>query len=163
MGHDEGLDALLSAFICNPELSSVKYDGKKDIIKIEAALNAAINEADRTEFLNRCSQSIRLLMKTRGVEPVYFQLGFQESSGVTILRLYRDSLTLSEEEIELYVKLLRQSFYTLLISDDQDLGAGAFFNGELKRTLLKKIKQSQDDFQNIFAYRNEGRVYVFNK
>ena len=163
MSSDSGLDALISAFIRNPELSSVKYDVKKDIIKIETALGVVISEENRTLFLHRCCQSLQLLFQTIKVQPKYFELRFQENSGITLLRLYRDSQTLSEEEIELFVNLVKQTFAAWLIQDNQDMSAGTFLTGEIKQTLLNKIKRSQEDYQNIFAFRDEGKVYVFNK
>lgn len=163
MGRLAGLDATISAFIRNPELSSVKYDAKKDIIKVEAALSNSINEETRTRFLNRCSQSLQLLYKTNQTKPDYIHLSFVENSGITILRLFRDSQTLTEEEVELFVQLLRQTFAALLIKDDYDIAAGGALTGEIKKSLLKRIRQSDESYQNIFAYRDEGRVFVFNK
>jgi len=163
MGRESGLDAIISAFIRNPELSSVKYDVKKDIIKVEAALSNSISEETRTRFLNRCCQSLQILYRTTKLKPDYIQLSFVENAGITILRLFRDSHTLSEEEVELFVQLLRQSFAALLIKDNNDIAAGAVLTGEIKKNLLNKIRQSNESYQNIFAYRDQGRVFVFNK
>ena len=163
MVNESGLDAMISVFIRYSELSAVKYDVKSDTIQIETALNDNINEEKRCKFIARCRQSMDLFYRMTRVEPVQFALKFIENSGITILRLYRDSKTLREQEMELFVQLLRQEFASLLIRDDNDIAALANQSIDVKATLLKKIKQSHDSYHSIFAYRDEGRVFVFNK
>lgn len=163
MVNESGLDAIISVFIRYSELSAVKYDVKSDTIKVETALNDNINEEQRSKFINCCHQSMELFYRMTRMEPVQFALKFIENSGVTILRLYRDSKTLREQEMELFVRLLRQEFASLLIRDANDIASLANHSSEIKRTVLQKIKQSQDSYHNIFAYRDEGRVFVFNK
>jgi len=163
MVNESGLDAIISVFIRYSELSAVKYDVKSDTIKIETALNNSIGEEQRSKFITCCQKSMALFYRMTKVEPVQFALKFIENSGITILRLYRDSLTLREQEMELFVRLVRQEFASLLIMDDNDIAAVANLSGDVKRTLLQKLKQSHDSYHNIFAYRDEGRVFLFNK
>ncbi|MDD4171271.1 MAG: hypothetical protein PHQ94_03450 [Syntrophomonas sp.] len=158
-----GLDAIMSVFIRYSELSAVKYDAKRDIIKIEIALNDGIKTEQGSRFINRYHQSMALYYNMTDMEPIHIKLQFIENSGITILRLYRDSQTLREEEMELYVRLVRQEFASLLIRDDNAIVAVAPLSGDEKRNLLHKIRQSHDSYHNIFAYRDEGRVFVFNK
>ncbi|PKM77767.1 MAG: hypothetical protein CVU90_05715 [Firmicutes bacterium HGW-Firmicutes-15] len=163
MQKDSGVDAILSSFIRYSELSAVKYDAEKDIIKIEVALNGCIGDKHRSNFITRYRQSIALLHNMLNIEPAYMDLEFIEKSGITIMRLYRANLSLREEEIELFVLLIRQEFASLLVRDDNDMLAEAALSRDIKDTLLKKIKESRQPYQNIFAYRDEGRVFVFNK
>lgn len=160
---DSGVDAILSSFIRYTELSAVKYDAEKDIIKIEVALNGCIGDKHRSSFITRYHQSMLLFHNMLKSEPAYMDLEFIEKSGITIVRLYRESLSLREEEIELFVLLLRQEFSSLLVRDDNDMLAEAAFSRDVKDTVLKKIRESRKPYQNIFAYRDEGRVFVFNK
>jgi len=163
MENESGLDAIISVFIRHSELSAVKYDVKSDTIKIETALNDNVDEKKRCKFMARCRQSMALFYRMTRVEPVQFALKFIENSGITILRLYRDSKTLREQEMELFVQLLRQEFASLLIRDENDIASLANQSIDIKKTVLQKIKQEHDSYHNIFAYRDEGRVFVFNK
>lgn len=163
MVDESGLDAIISAFISYSEFSSVKYDVKSNIIKIEVPLNDNIDKEQRRQFITSCRQSMTLYFKMTGVKPVKFDMDFIEKSGIIILRLYRDSKTLRGQELELFVQLLRQAFAALLIRDDNDISAMANSLGDIKQSLLQKIKQSYDSYHSIFAYRDEGRVFVFNK
>jgi len=163
MVSESSLDTIISVFIRHSELCAVKYDVKSDTIKIDTALNDSIDEEKRNKFITCCQKSMALFYGMTKVEPVQFALKFIENSGITILRLYRDSKTLQEQEMELFVQLLRQEFKSLLIRDDNDIAAIANLSGDIKRNLLQKLKQSYDTYHNIFAYRDEGRVFVFNK
>jgi len=163
MKMDSGVDAIMSSFIRYTELSAVKYDAEKDIIKIEVALNGCIGDQHRSRFVTRYHQSMALFHNMFKIEPSYMDLEIIEKSGITIMRVYRESLTLREQEIELFVLLLRQEFASLLVRDDNDMIAEAALSGDIKDTVLKKIKESRQPYQNIFAYRDEGRVFVFNK
>ena len=163
MKMDYGLDVIISSFIRYTELSAVKYDAEKDIIKIEVVLNGCIGDEHRSRFNSRYCQSMALFHKMLKIEAAYMKLDFIENAGITVLRLYRESLSLREDEIELYILLLRHEFASLLVRDDNDMVAEAALSGDIKNTLLKKIMDSRQPYQNIFAYRDEGRVFVFNK
>jgi hypothetical protein len=144
-------------------LSAVKYDVKSDTIKIETALSDRVDEKKRNHFIDGCQKSMDLFFKMTKVQPVKFALNFIENSGITILRLYRDSKTLQEQEMELFVRLLRQEFASLLIKDDNDIVATLSLTGDIKKKLMQRLQQSYDSYHNLFAYRDEGRVFVFNK
>ncbi len=160
---DSGLEAVLASFIRYTELSAVKYDAKQDIIKLEIALNRCISDQNRCRFMDRYRQSMELFYKINKIEPSFVDLEFIEKSGITIIRLYREMVYLQEEEIELFVWLLRQEFASLLVKDENDIFAATELSGDFKDTLLKKIRETGQPYQNIFAFRDEGRVFVFNK
>ena len=163
MENDSGLEAILASFIRFTELSAVKYDVEKDIIKIEIALNSCIGGQHRHRFINRYMKSMVLFHKMHKIDPSFVDLDFIEKSGITIIRLYRDSVSLREEELELVVLLLRQEFASLLVRDDINMFAEAELPGDFKDTFLRKLRESRQPYQNIFVYRDEGRVFVFNK
>jgi len=163
MKMESGLDAVLSVFIRYSELSAVKYDVERDLVKIEIALNDRVPDEQVQLFTKRYRKSMELFYQMLNYQPVTIELGSIEKSGITILRIYRDGLTIREEEMELSVRLLRQEFDSLLVRDDNDIVTGAILNGEVKESLLQKIREYHQPYHNIFAYRDEGRVFVFNK
>ncbi|MEA4924323.1 MAG: hypothetical protein VB084_03340 [Syntrophomonadaceae bacterium] len=163
MVNESGLDTILSVFIRYSELSAVKYDVKSDTVKIETALSDKVDETKRNNFIDCCQKSMALFYEMTKIQPIKFALSFMENAGITILRLYRDGKTLQEQEMELFVRLLRQEFASLLIKDDNDIATLVNGAGDIKKTLMQKLHQSYDSYHNIFAYRDEGRVFVFNK
>lgn len=163
MDKGSGLDALMSAFIRYAELSAVKFDAVRDIIKIELALDTSLTEEQGNRFIIACHQSMALFYKMSNIKPIHISLKFIEHAGITILRLYRDSKTLMEDEIELFIKLVRQEFASWLIRDDNDIVTTAILNGDEEKHLINKIRQSHDCYHNLFIYRDQGRVFVFNR
>jgi hypothetical protein len=163
MNNESGLDAVLSVFIRYSELSAVKYDVKRDMVKIEIALNDCLPEEQVKQFEIRYRKTMELYYRMLKYEPTLVELRSIEKSGITILRIYRDGQTLREEEMELFVRLLRQEFDSWLVRDDNDLVTGDLLSGEVKKSLLQKIREYRQPYHNIFAYRDDGRVFVFNK
>jgi len=160
---ESGLDVVLSVFIRYSEFSVVQYDIEKDLVKIEVALNDRVPDEQVQRFTTKYRKSMELFYHMLNYEPVTIELGSIVKSGITILRIYRDGLTIREEEMELSVRLLRQEFDSLLVRDDNDIVTGAMLTGEVKESLLQKIREYHQPYHNIFAYRDEGRVFVFNK
>ncbi len=163
MDKGSGLDALMSAFIRYAELSAVKFDAVRDIIKIELALDTSLTEEQGNRFIIACHRSMALFYKMSNLKPIHISFKFIEHAGITILRLYRDSKTLMEDEIELFIKLVRQEFASWLIRDDNDIVTTAILNGDEEKHLINKIRQSHDSYHNLFIYRDQGRVFVFNR
>ena len=104
-----------------------------------------------------------LFYRMRNLNPIHISLKSIQHAGITILRLYRDSLTLAEEEIGLFIGLVRQEFASWLIRDDNDMVTAALLNEEEKTQVVNKIKSGQESFRNFFVYRDKGRVFVFNR
>ena len=163
MDKGSGLDALVTVFLRHTELSAVKFDTVRDIVKIEIALNTSLTEQQGNRFIDICRKSMALFYRMGNLEPIHISLKFIEHAGVTILRLYRDSQTLIEEEIELFVRLIRQEFASWLIRDDNDMVTAAILNSDEKKQVLSKIKSGQESYRNVFVYRDQGRVFVFNR
>ena len=163
MEMESGLDALVSAFLRHVELSAVKYDSVRDIIKIEVALNTSLTLQEGNRFIDECQKSMALFYRMKKLDPIHISLKLIDHAGITILRLYRDSQTLVEEEIGLFIGLVRQEFASWLIRDDNDMVTAALLNGDEKTQVVNKIKSGQDSFRNLFVYRDKGRVFVFNR
>ncbi len=163
MDNGSGLDALMSAFIRHAELSAVKFDAVRDIIKIELALNTSITEEQGNCFIESCHRSMALFYHMKNLKPIHISLKSIQHAGITILRLYRDSQTLMEDEIELFIRLVRQEFASWLIRDDNDIVTTAILNGDEEKRLMNKLRQSHDSYRNLFIYRDQGKVFVFNR
>jgi hypothetical protein len=163
MDDDLGLDAIITAFLNYSEFSSINYEAFRDTIKIEIALRGDIGEEKKAHMLSRTCQSLQLFYKIAHIEPKLIKMDVVEKEGITILRWHRDIKSLREQELELLVLLLRQEFNDNLVKDEHDFLMAQSVRTRVKNSLLKKIKKHGQISNNIFAYRDEGRVFVFNK
>ena len=162
MKDESGLDAIISAFIRYSEFSCIKYEAPGNTIKIEIALQGDFNEDQKLKMLNNICQTMNLYYKISKIEPTLMKLDVIQPDGVTILRLYRDLRSMREEELGMFVRLLRQEYPNSLMKDDNNLLFQDFMFGDVKNSILKRINSSHN-YNHIFAYRDGGRVFVFNK
>jgi len=76
----------------------------------------------------------------------------------------RDLDTLAQEEINLIVELFRQYFNKNLVTEDHEhlIEEDLLAQEEMIDNMLESIKDSTED-KYLFAFREEGKVLVFNK
>lgn len=163
MTNNSGLDIFITISLKYPELNRVKYQVDKDQIILEVALKENVVNHKRNTFIEKIDAHLSLLHKLSHKKPILLELDFKEVSGITFLRFYRDTKSLTEEEIELFFLLLMEDFSDLIIKDSESIVTGDFFKNKVKRNLLRKMVSESSSVTNFFAYREAGRVFVFNK
>lgn len=162
MAEKSGLEMSISIFVHYRELNSVKYDAKQGRFKIEVALKGIIEDKILAEFKDKMSATLNLYYNLSHVKPLLFDVEYTTQAGITLISLYRDVKSLSEEEIELFVLMLRENFSSLLIIDETNvLVSEETYAREIKRNLLHNHKTA--DSRNFFGYRDHGTMFVFNK
>jgi hypothetical protein len=82
----------------------------------------------------------------------------------TMFEVTRDVETLAQHEISMVIELVRQNFSQTLITEKNDhlLEEDLLMQEELIEHMLENIKISYPE-KNLIAFREEGRVLVFNK
>ncbi len=163
MNTDTGIDAALSAFIRHPELSSIKCEGKDNTIAMEMILKGYIDEKQEQHFTLRTHQSLTLFYRLRKISGAKVKLKFSTQSEITILTLIRDNCTLSEEEINIFVLLACQEFSNVILSETDEQLFSEQIHHDVKRTLIKKFSNKWHPDQKLIAYRDRGKMFVFDK
>jgi len=158
-----GLDAVISAFIRNPELSSIQYKTGQNIIEMEMILKDNIENEKQQLFCRKTTAAIQMLHKLRGKENSDLRINFDIQGNISILTLYRDAFTLSEEEIDLYVKLAGFAFPNMLLRETDETELQSKAVNDIKKRLLQDISHKNNTANNIFAYRDRGKMFVFDK
>jgi hypothetical protein len=165
MQDNAGLDLFISVLLRHPEFNAVKYNAAKGEIKIEVALQGEI-EVDKQElFIAEAQKCVALFNKLSSLETGNIRITFKEykKSDLTFLSYQRDVESLSEEEVELFAGLLQKSFHALIIKDSGKIIAEDGFKEQIKENLLYKINRAKTSTSKFLAYRDHGRVLVFNK
>ncbi len=163
MNRDAGIDAAISAFIRHPELSSIKYEGKNNIISLEMILKGYIDEQQKQEFIHKTYQALTLFHKLRKISINNIKLEFIVHSDICILTLIRDDISLCEEEIDLYLRLTDQDFSSVLLREMDEELVQDQIQRDVKNTIMKKINNSWNPEQKLIAYRDRGKMFVFDK
>lgn len=163
MNADSGLDAVISAFIRYPEISSIKYEARDNTVAMEMILKGHIVDKQMKRFVERTKQSLTLFYKLRQINARQLVINFASRRDITILTFSRDNCSLSEEEIELYVILASQAFSAVLLTDmlKQDYNGRSYH--DFKKSVMQKINRERHPYQKVFAYRDGGKMFVFDK
>lgn len=162
MSQNGGIDVLISAFVHYPELSSVKYEAQKDILKVEILLKAQVEDAVLNKFIDRVKQCLKLYFNLSQTSPRLVEMNYARTADITLLNLYRDASSLSEKEMELYVLLLREQYNSILVRDQKSKLSDKSCEKHIKRSLHGE-KDGRLTNGTLFAYRYEGTMFVFNK
>ncbi|MDD3267737.1 MAG: hypothetical protein PHX14_00315 [Syntrophomonadaceae bacterium] len=162
MKNDCGLDIFISISLKYPELNAVKYQADQEKIFLELALKQDIDKRHKETFIRKLEDCLRIFHRLSSTWPSLMDLSFQENGGVSFLRVYRDINTLVEEEIELLLLMVREEFKDLLFQNDDRIILEDSVKKRLKKNLLSKINTGNLGATNFLAYRQEGRVLVFN-
>jgi len=163
MNVDAGLDAVISAFIRNPELSSIQYKAGQNLIVMEMILKDNIDYEKQHLFCQKTIAAIELYHKMQGTEVIELRMHFDNQGNISILTLYRDALSLAEEEIDLYVRLTGLEFSNVLLREYNEATLQNQSINDLKNRLLRRISKEKDTEINIFAYRDRGKMFVFDR
>jgi len=120
------------------------------------------NELDnlKAKLLN----SIEVYNFLEGKESSVISLSSQICDNLTIIEVQRDVKTLVQEEITLIVELFRQCFNNNLVTEGNEhfIEEEIVAQEEMIGHMLERMKGTCQD-KYLFAFREEGRVLVFDK
>lgn len=163
MNADTGIDAAISAFIRHSELGSIKYTSKENIISMEMIIKGSIDEKQKQQFIHKTNQALHLFYKLRQIKVHKIMINFATQADISIMTFIRDDSSLSEEEIDLYVALAGIEFSALLLNDMDENFLKEKLHNDMKRTVLDKINHKWKPDQKVIAYRDQGKMFVFDK
>jgi len=158
----DGINLLISMLVRYPEISSICCEPDTKEIKFTFLLNN--NENNINEFsklINKCLNTLFHLKKGEVVNP--FNIKYNTCGKLTVLDIYRKLDNLTSQELNLVISLTQEYFKNSLVVEVDDLTAeDQLFQEDLIGAMLDNLGQELTT-QKLFAFREEGRVMVFNK
>lgn len=162
----DSVGLLISILVRYPEVSVINYDPSKQIFKFNFICSRVINESEFNDFKKyflECMQSFNYLEKKNAN---LIEISHQVYDDLTLLEIKRDVASLAQEEISLAVQIVCQYWRGNLVSDFDDhatcVEEDLIIQDEIIEHMLESIKGSVQD-KYLYAFREEGRVIVFNK
>lgn len=155
---------LISILVRYPEVAAINFDPLEQILKFNFISSKVIEEKELNNFkiyLSNCIKTFHYLEKK---DAVHVEILHQVYDDLTIIEINRDVGTLVKEEIALVVEVSNQFWEGNLVSDlngsiiEDDL----IVQEEMIEHMLESVKGSAEDKQ-LYAFREEGKVIVFNK
>ncbi len=161
---EESINLLTSLMLRFPELCKINYTPNGQLLKMNFILQGEIDYKLLTCFKERLENCVNVFMYYENKRmPKCINIEYAMNSGITVIQITRDTVTLTPKEITLIVDILHQQFENKIVSDglyidDEELLDHDDYIGNMLDNL--RIRKPKNKF---IALREEGRVLVFKR
>jgi hypothetical protein len=160
----DSVGLLISILVRYPEVATVNFDPENHLLKFTFIYSQVLGKNELDNLRNKLLDSVDVYNILEGKEPKFISLNHQIYDNLTMIEIQRDVDTLAQEEITLIVNLFHQYLHTNLVTEESEqfIEEELIAQEELIEHMLESIKCSKQE-KSLFAFREEGRVLVFNK
>ncbi|MDN5325762.1 MAG: hypothetical protein PWP41_458 [Moorella sp. (in: firmicutes)] len=155
---------LISILVRYPEVGTINYEPRDQVLRFTFMLAQPVAVEQVQEFEKKFRKSLEVYNYLEDREPQVINLHHTWNDQLMSLEVQRDVATLSRDEINLIMTLVREEFGTSLVVENSDevQEEELIFQEELIDHMLESVKGTASERQ-LIAFREEGRVMVFNK
>ncbi len=160
----DSIGLLISILVRYPEVGTINYDPLKQNLKFTFILTGELAEAKLVNFKKKVIESIETYNSLEGRSPACIEVNYYPGDNFTMFEITRDFRTLTQEEISLAIDLVYLNFKQNLVTEKSEylVEEDLLMQEELIEQMLESLKTSFPQ-KNLIAFREEGRVLVFNK
>lgn len=155
---------LISILIRYPEVAKINYDPDHHNLKFTFIYAGILSETEINSLSENIINSIEVYNSLEYKIPQIVKIDYKNSDSLTMIEIQRDVATLVQEEIALMVNLFRQFINKTLITEENEplVDEDLVVQEELIEHMLESVKEKSES-KKLYAFRDEGRVLVFNK
>lgn len=155
---------LISILIRYPEVAKINYDPEKQVLNFTFIHLGILSDQEFAGLKSNILSSIEMYNTLECKTPKVVKLDYYISDSITMIEIKRDVETLVQEEISLMVELFRHYIKNNLVTDDNEslVDEDLVVQEELIEHMLESVKAKSEN-KRLYAFRDEGRVLVFNK
>mgnify|MGYP005848370273 CR=1 FL=1 len=160
----DSVGLLISILVRYPEVATINFDPDKQLLKFNFIYSQVIGDNELKNLKDKLMDSIEVYNLLEKKEVRVISISHQIFENLTLIEVLRDVGTLAQEEITLIVELFRQYLNANLVTEQSEhfFEEDMIAQEEIIEHMLESIKGSTQD-KYLFAFRDEGRVLVFNK
>lgn len=160
----DSVGLLISILVRYPEVATIDLDPGQQIIKFTFIASGTLDEGEMACLKEEILDSIEVFNMLEGRSAQLSQINHHVCEQLTMLEVERDVDTLKQEEIALIVELIHQKIESSLVTDDNEnlFEEDLLIQEEIIKHMLESVRDKAGD-KNLYAFREEGRVLVFNK
>ncbi|MGB9660549.1 MAG: hypothetical protein ACPL5F_00840 [Moorellaceae bacterium] len=160
----DSVGLLISILVRYPEVGTINYEPGSRVLKFSFMLAASLKGKDLQEFAHRFTKSLSTYNLLENRIPRVISLNYNCFQQLTVLEVQRDVETLSQGEIGLIMALVRQEFNEALVAEPNEniQEEELLVQEEIIDHMLESLKGEVPQ-KKLIAFREEGRVLVFNK
>ncbi len=162
--YSDSIGLLISILVRYPEVGTINYDPKQQDLKFTFIFSRVLDEKELTNFKTELIQVIDTYNYLEGKEIIIADVNHLFCDNFTMLEVRRDVNTLTQEEIALIIEVVEKCFKQNLVADQNEymMEEDLIMQEELIEHMLENLKSASLE-RNLIAFREEGRVLVFNK
>ncbi len=155
---------LLSFAVRYPEIWTVRYDPRQQMLKLGFLIRGVITAQEFTETELRLQEMLEMYHLLEQRRPTTIQFSEDSLGDLTSLSLERDIASLKPEELFTVVEFIRERFAGRVIADEM----GVFGEEELiaQEEMIEEMLDSLSrgrSGSNLIAIREDGRLMFFHK
>lgn len=160
----DSIGLLISILVRYPEVGTINYDPVNQDLKFTFIFSGVLDGSELVNFKKKVLDSIETYNKLEGNMPTIIEAGFNVCENFTMFEVNRDVATLTQEEISLVIELVYMNFKNCLVTEKNEniMEEDLLMQEELIEHMLENLKSAVPE-KNLIAFREEGRVLVFNK
>ncbi len=158
------MELLTAILVRYPEVATINFAPDRQVLEFNFIASRALSRAEKSALKGRLAESIEVfnLLEERQVR--IKRVDHRSYGNLTIIRVQRDVESLVQEEIALMVEVLRHFLGEDLVAETNE----AIYEEELilRERLIKHMLDGMRymaEEKHLFAFREGGRVLVFNK
>lgn len=154
---------LISILVRYPEVGTIKFDPKLQTLSFTFLLRSVPNTGD-DGFAACLHESLEAYSVLEGLTMTTVSVVVSSDDGISTLEVTRDVASLTQTELALIVELVLSRFQSQLIVDDNEslVEEDLLAQDELIQEMLADLQDGRME-RNLIAFRDGGRVLVFNK
>nr|WP_277998977.1 hypothetical protein [Moorella sulfitireducens] len=160
----DSIGLLISILVRYPEVATINYEPGEQVLRFTFMLSRSLSGEIVREFASKFRKSLEVFNYLEGREARTVNLKYTPYDQLTALEVQRDVATLSRDEIDLIIALVREEFASCLVAENNDniMEEELLIQEELIDRMLESVRGTVPE-RRLIAFREEGRVMVFNK
>jgi hypothetical protein len=163
-GASRSVSLLVSVLVRYPEVAAVDFHPAHHTIKFTFLLRRRLTGRQFHELAALLTDSLAAFAALEGRTAGTVQVEQQAQSGVTVVSITRDVPSLTQGEISLVVAIMRERWGRLLAADSAETMQEdeLMVQEEIIAEMLEDVRANEQE-RTLTAFRDDGRVVVFNK
>lgn len=168
-GELSGVNLLINLLVRFPEILTAHYNLTEAVLKLSFMLRLHPEQARYKAFKKCFSTSLKAYYDMLRLEPVAPKIHKKPINNWTLLQVIFHKKNIFFEEINLVGTLILNEFKKEIITDTRENGylsnGKKFFEEDFNEDFIKCLlpEKKKHRKENLFAFREEGKVYIFDK